>query len=117
MAWNDAGPAAHDTAVTKASLADAQAEAAAIAARFTAERTENPLRPDVTVDLDVGGDDQPLFVFSVNVDLDDDLAASEYPLDELQELASALRSQVAESPVNGWASLVTVGTRAGAAHR
>ena len=116
MSWNDAAEAAHDAELADAALAEAQAEAEVIAARFTNEWAENPLSPKITVALDVGGDDRPLFVFSINVDLADDLDATEYPLDELQELASALRLQVAESAVYGWAWLVTVGTKAGAAH-
>ena len=116
MSWTDAAMAAHDAELVEAALAQALTEAEVIAAGFTDELASNPLRPDVTVDLDVGGDDQPLFVFSVDVDLDDGLAASDYPLDEIQELTSALRSRIATSRVNDWAWLVTAGTKADAAH-
>lgn len=116
LSWNDAAMSAHDAELADAALTEAQTEAEGIAARFTDDSADNPLRPVVTVDLDVGGDEQPLFVFSVNVELDDDLDAGEYPLDELEELASSLRSQVAASTVSGWAWLVTVGTKAGASH-
>lgn len=106
----------HDADRADAALAEAVSIAEDISARFTEQWTANPLRPDVSVDLNVGGDDQPVFVFSVNVDLKDDLDAGEYPLDELQDLASVLRTQVADSSVNDWSWLVTVGTKAGATH-
>ena len=116
MSWSDAAAAAHDADRADAALAEALAEAQAIAASFSDESADNPLRPAVSVDLDIGGDDQPLFVFFVNFELDDDLAADDYPLDEIQELTSALRSRIAGSAVDDWAWLVTAGTKAGAAH-
>jgi hypothetical protein len=52
----------------------------------------------------------------VNFEFDDDLAADDYPLDEIEELTSALRSRIAASSVDGWSWLVTADTKAGAAH-
>lgn len=117
MSWSDAAAAAHDADRADAALAEALAEAQAIAAQFSDESADHRLRPAVSVDLDIGGDDQPLFVFFVNFELDDDLAADDYPLDEIEELTSALRSRIAVSSVDGWSWLVTAGTKAGAAHR
>lgn len=117
LSWSDAAADAHDADRAEAALAEALAVAEAVAVSFTEERSANPLRPAVTVDLDLGGDDQPLFVFSMDIELGDDLDASEYPLDEIQELTSALRSRVASSSVDDWAWLVSAGTQAGAAHR
>ncbi|MGB3410772.1 MAG: hypothetical protein WBA45_06200 [Microthrixaceae bacterium] len=114
--WSDAADAARDNERAEAALTEALAEAEKIAARFTVEQSGSPLQPEVSVDLDIGGDDQPLFVFSVDVDLADDLAADDYPLKEIQELTSTLRSQIAASTVVGWAWLVTAGTKTGAAH-
>ncbi|MDZ7733156.1 MAG: hypothetical protein U5R31_08575 [Acidimicrobiia bacterium] len=116
MSWSDAVAAAHDAELADAALAEALAEAEAIAASFGDERADNPLRPGVSVDLESGGDDQPLFVFSMNVEIADDLDADDYPLDEIQELTSALRSSIAGSSVDNWAWLVTAGTKASAAH-
>jgi len=116
MSWSDAADAARDAERAEAALAEALTEAETIAASFTEERSGSPLQPAVSVDLDIGGDDQPLFVFSMNVDLEDDLAAEDYPLAEIQELTSALRSRIASSTVVGWSWLVTTGTKAGAAH-
>lgn len=112
--WSDAAADAHDSELADAALAEAQSAAAAIAESFTSEWARSSLRPDASVNLDVGGDDQTLFTFSLNVDLDDDLDANEYPMDALQELASALRARVTASPVNGWAWLVENGTKASA---
>ena len=116
MSWSDAADAARDAEREEVALTEALAEAEAIAASFTDERSSDLLQPAVSVDLDIGGDDQPLFVFSMNVDLEDDLDADAYPLEEIQGLTSALRSRIAESTVVGWAWLVTTGTKAGAAH-
>ena len=116
MSWSDATAAAHDAEAADAALGAALAEAETVAAAFSDEQLENALQPAVSVDLEVGGDDLPLFVFSLNVDLDDDLDADDYPIDEIQELASALRSRIATTTVDGWAWLVTAGTKAGAAH-
>lgn len=116
MSWSDAAAAAHDAELADAALAETRADAEAIAAAFHDEWADNALRPAVSVGLDVGGDDQPLFVFSMNVEIDDDLDADEYPLDEIQALTSALRSRIATSSVDDWAWLVTAGTKASAAH-
>ena len=116
MSWSDAAAEAHDAERADAALAEALAEAETIAVTFTDERSANPLHPAVSVDLDIGGDDQPLFVFSMNVEIADDLDANEYPLDEIQELSSALRARIASSSVDDWAWLVSPGTKAGAAH-
>lgn len=117
MSWGDAAAAAHDAAAADAALATALVEAETVAAAFSDDQLANSLQPAVSVDLEVGGDDRPLFVFSLNVDLDDDLDADDYPIDEIQELASALRSRIATTPIDSWAWLVTAGTKAGAAHR
>ena len=116
ISWSDAAADAYDSDRGDAALAEVVSAAEEIAARCTQEWASNSLAPDVSVDLDIGGDDQPLFVFAVNVELADDLDSSEYPLDEIQELASALRGRVSGSMVAGWSWLVTVGTKASAAH-
>lgn len=111
--WNDAAMQAYDADLTDAELARAQTAADGVASDFNRVWHGSLLGPDVSVDLDVGGDDRRVFIFSLNVDLDDDLAASDYPMDALQELASDLRTRVAASPVDRWAWLVTIGTKAG----
>lgn len=77
-----------------------------------AEWATDPLRPDVVVDLTTGADDQPLFVLAINVDLADDLPAEAYPVDDLGRLATELRARVVGTPVDDWAWLVDVGTKA-----
>ena len=112
MSWSDAAAEAHDSERADAALAEAET----IAGAFSDEWSAKPLHPAVSVDLDIGGDDQPLFVFSMNVEIADDLDADEYPLDEIQELSSALRARIASSSVDHWAWLVSSGTKAGAAY-
>lgn len=110
LGWDD-----HQSDRAAAELDVAEVAAKEIAAAFTAERSDSSLHPDVSVVLDVGGDDEPLFVFSMDVDLDEGLDVDEYPLDEVQELASELRSRIAASVIATWSSLVTVATKASAA--
>lgn len=112
----EAAAGAQEAERTDGALEEALTEAQAIAEGFSGERADDALRPAVSVDLEAGGDDQPLFVFSVSIDIADDLAVGDYPLDEIQRLKSALRARVAGSAVDGWAWLVTVGTKATAAH-
>lgn len=115
LSWSGAAAEAHDTELADAALAGALAEAESIAVSFTDEQSAHALHPAVRVDLDAGGDGQSLFVFSMNIDIADDLDADDYPLDEIQELSSALRSQIARSSVDEWDWLVSPGTKAGAA--
>lgn len=117
LSLGDTIGASRDSDHEGVALAQALVEAEAISSVFTEERSDISLLPRVRVDLDVGGDDQPLFVFSIYFDLDDDLAADDYPLDEIQDLTSELRARIADSSVDGWAWLVTTGTKAGAARR
>lgn len=78
-----------------AALVEAGESAERSAATFTENHQSHYLAPEVLAHRDVGSDDRPLFDFRLNVDLADDLASSEYPMDEIQDLASALRAEVA----------------------
>jgi len=93
-------------------LDEATAAADQVATTLAAEWATDLLQPDVIVELSTGADDQPLFVFSINVDLADDLPADEYPMDDLGRLATELRARVIATPVDDWAWLVDVGTKA-----
>ncbi len=104
-------------AESQAAVLDAVlAEAQSIAGSFTAEHSDNRLQPAASVVVDVGGDDRPLFVFSMDVDLEDDLDTDDYPLHEIQKLTSELRSLIIASSVVDWSWLVTAGTKATASH-
>lgn len=106
--WDERSAAESDA------LVNADAVAQRIATEFGQAHESDRLAPEVAVRRDLGPDDQPLYDFRLNVDLPDDLASSEYPMDEIQEPASELREQVAVSEVRRWRSLVSVGTKAGA---
>lgn len=109
---SDAAYDAHMADEEHKALEEAHDEALRLAGLLTAEWAATILRPAVGAELTVGGDDQPLFVFSIDVDLADDLAADEYPMDDLRELANELRDRVAGTPVDDWSWLVEVGTKA-----
>lgn len=83
-----------------------------LAAELTAKWSSEPLSPDVRVELTTGEYGDPLFVFSVNVDLPDDLPAAEYPMDHLSGLKKYVRARIIATPVDEWKWLVEVGTKA-----
>lgn len=71
----------------------------------------------MSVVLDIGADDEPLFVFSLLVELEEDFDVDNYPDVEVERLRSDLRSRVPRTPVDDWRWLLTTGTKAGAARR
>ena len=109
----DAASYAHQAELAEEALRAARAAAEGIAGEFIRGWDSSPLRPVVTVALVTGSDGQPLFIFSLNVDLD----ATEYPADAMAELAADLRRRIVGSPVDGWAWLVTAHSKAGACRR
>jgi hypothetical protein len=114
---SDAAHDAADAARAEAAL-DAALEAAdSICTSFVTEHQDSPLSPDVSVSLEVGAEDQPVFVFSLLVELEDDLDPNDFPEDEIETLQSALRARIVNTPVDDWDWIVTTGTKAGAARR
>ncbi len=95
-------------------LAFEQATAIAydLAAELTGQWASDPLSLEVGVELTTGEYGDPLFVFSINFDLPDDLPADEYPMDHLSELKEHLRSRIIATPFDEWKWLVDVGTKA-----
>lgn len=114
------GDAAHDAADAERAeeaLTGARDAACTIAKSFNGQWEDNGLSPTVTVDLDAGAEGQPVFVFSLLLDLDDDLDAGDYPLDQLEKLQGDLRARIIDTSVDQWDWLVTTGTKAGAARQ
>ena len=109
----DAASYAHHAELAEEALRGAQVAAEGTAGEFSRGWDASPLRPEVTVALVTGSEGQPLFIFSLNVDLDDDLAAAEFPADAMAELAADLRRRIVGSSVDGWAWLVTAHSKAG----
>ncbi len=117
MGYSEAD-AAHDAADAEraeSALQEAEEAARRIAREFEGNWQGDRLHPNVSVELAVGGDDQPVFVFRLLVDLDEDLDADEYPADEIAGLQGDLRNRVPGTPVDAWDWIVTTGTKAGSA--
>lgn len=93
-----------ETDVTE--LLAARKAAEDVARSFAQDRGSGPLTPDVTVKLDTGAEDQPVFLFSLLLNLSDDLDPNEYPSEEIKALQSDLRARIAASPVDRWRSVV-----------
>jgi len=95
------------------------AEAALAVAREIAisfgQEAQSELRPTIKVDLETGSREQPLLVFSLLLDLEDDLDAKDYPMPEIAGLEKDLRARIANSAVHEWDWIVIAGTKAGAA--
>lgn len=112
---SDAVRAAADTARADQALTEAHAAAESVADAFSSDSVGVTLEPTVSVRLAAGAEDQPMFVFDLLVDLDDDLDVDDYPADEIGELQGELRRRIEASPVDGWDWIVVIGTKAGAA--
>lgn len=112
---SDAAQDAYDAQREEDALAEAAEEADALVARFGEDLGDDDLRPVASVRLAVGAEDQPVFVFELLVDLDDDLDADDFPLDRIGDLRDDLRSRIASSTVDDWDWIVNAGTKAGAA--
>ncbi len=105
------GPAAGEaTDGTEKALAVARE----IAIWFSQE-ARSELRPTIKVDLETGSREQPLLVFSLLLDLEDDLDAKDYPMPEIARLEKDLRARIEKSAVDEWDWIVIAGTKAGAA--
>jgi hypothetical protein len=103
--------------VDTAKRSQALEEAQRISGFFTHNWASDPLSPEVAVRLDVGAEEQPIFVFSLRLKLDDDLDPDEYPRDQIEQLKSDLRARIADSPVDEWDSVVVAGTKVAASQR
>lgn len=112
-AW-DAAQDAADAARQDEALSTASVAAESVASRYSADLSDAHLRPIASVRLHVGAEDQPVFVFEVLVDLEDDLDVDEYPIDEIGRLQDELRIRIGESAVDDWDWIVNAGTRTGA---
>lgn len=89
-------------------------EARRIGESFAHDWASDPLSPEVSVKLDIGAEEQPIFVFSLLLKLDDDLDTDEYPHREIEQLKSDLRTRISGSPVDEWDSVVVAGTKVAA---
>ena len=114
---DDATRDAADEERADKALAEARTVADTIAEAFTHDWRGSDLHPIVSAAVDVGGEDQPVFVFSLLLELDDDLDADEYPWGEVEQLQNDLRNRLIGTPVDEWDWIVTTGTKAGAARR
>jgi hypothetical protein len=104
---NSADDAAHDAEQRQQQLAAAFRAAGAISDELTQEWRSKDLSPAVSVKLDVGEDNDPVFVFSILLRLDEDFDASQFPGELVEQLKSDLRSRVVASEVDLWNWLVT----------
>ena len=94
------------------------ADAETIARSFTADWAAHFLHPVASVDLDTDAYGEHLFVFSLDIDYDvESFDPAVFPSDRVAELTADLRSRLQNSSVGRLQSLVSVGTKVGAARR
>lgn len=99
---------AYDAERAEVALTQAAHAAQEIAATFNREHEGSELHPTLRSDLTAGGDEQPLFVFSLVIALDEDFDADDYPSAVVEEFVSDARRRVEASPVDEWSWLVSV---------
>lgn len=114
---SDAAQNAGDAVRAEAALREAIEMAKKVGRQFGDDWRTDPLSPVVSVDVDLGGEDRPVFVFALLVELGDDLDVEEYPEADIGRLQDNLRARIAASTVDDWDWIVSTGTKAGAASR
>lgn len=110
---SDAAQAAYDADREQEALDQAADAAEAIARELEREWQGGEAEPSVSVALNVGGDDQPVFVFSILLGLDEDFDVAEWPAQILDDLKASLRSRVSGTDVDDWDWLVTAAIKSG----
>lgn len=93
-----------------AALDDLLATARQVADGVSAEYQGRGLVLGIDVDLQAGGEGQPILVFKILLSLDDDFAAEDWPGDAVAEVKRRLRSRVQGSPVDAIEWFVFVST-------
>ena len=104
----DAAHDAHDSELDEEALSSALVDARALVADFNDQHTEHDLQPRLAVDLTIGGDDQPLLLFSLGVSLEGDFDPAEYPSTAVDELMTDARRRVQSSEIDRWDWLVAL---------
>jgi hypothetical protein len=107
--------AAQDARRAEEVLTEAFNEAEALVDTFVTDLGGSDLQPVASVRLATGAGDQPVFAFELLVDLDDDLEADDYPVEQIGQLRDEFRSRITSSRVDDWDWIVNTGTKAGAA--
>jgi len=96
-----------DTTPT-ASLDAAQKAADEIVDAFNEQRQSGGLHPKAEAELRSGSVEQPLFVITIHLALDDDFDPADWPQQEVAALTEALRDAVVGSAVDDYDWFVTV---------
>lgn len=111
---SDAAHGAADDARSEETLNTAFEAARAICESFGVDQRGSSLSPTVSVNVEAGAEDQWVLVFTLLVELDDDLDPEDFPEDEIERLQSDLRARAVETSVDEWDWIITTGTKAGA---
>ena len=69
---------------------------------FLGAWADHQLSPGLAFSVEAGGDDQPLFVFTIQVSLEEDFDAAEWPADAVEELTADLRSRISGTEIDNW---------------
>lgn len=110
----DYGYEQHMAAVADAALTRALEAAEALVAACNEEWTSETLDPRASVELKAGAEDQPLFVFTIWVALDESFDPQDWPGELIERLKGALRGKIVISEADSFDWYVTVNSRASA---
>jgi hypothetical protein len=89
-------------------LEEAQEAAGQIVHAFNAAHQSADLHPRAEVDLTLGSVDQPLFVFTIHLDLASDVDLADAPVAAIDALTADLEGRIVQGPVDDHSWYVTV---------
>lgn len=98
---------AHDEERAATSLAVAEMTAATIVDDLNRLWESSGIPTRVVFDVPSGAEDQPVFTFTLQLDLPDDFDVDEWPGDDVARLTEAVRERVIGTPVDDWDWAVT----------
>lgn len=98
---------AADTDREQAAFDRAQGAAAQIVADLKGKWEASGLTTRLSFEVPAGAEDQPVFTFTLLLDLADDFDAADWPADEVEQLSEEIRGRLIGSPVDDWDWLVT----------
>lgn len=98
---------AHDADREQAALDRAHDAADQVVADLNSKWEATGVPTRLSVEVPVGAEDQPVFTFTLLLDLADDFDVADWPADQVEALSDEIRRRLIGSPVDDWDWLVT----------
>lgn len=98
---------AADTDREQAAFERAQDLAAQLVSDLNSEWEAVGSTARLSLEVPAGAEDQPVFTFTLLLDLAEDFDAADWPADQVEQLSEEIRGRLIGSPVDDWDWLVT----------